>query len=62
VTERNFLRGVKRRAARTVRDLPALDPESVLDRYLPEFDVRERQTRLLHADVSAVQAAIGQTT
>src|SRR5664280_1693994 len=63
VTERNFLRGVKRRAERTVRDspLPALDPESVLDRYLPEFDVRERQTRLLHADVGAVQAAIGQT-
>jgi hypothetical protein len=41
--------------------LPAVHPESVLDRYLPEFEVRERQTRLLHADVGAVQAAIGQT-
>jgi len=63
VTERNFLRGVKRRAERTARDspLPAVHPESVLDRYLPEFEVRERQTRLLHADVGAVQAAIGQT-
>lgn len=63
VTERNFLRGVKRRAERTPREspLPAVHPESVLDRYLPEFDVRERQTRLMHADVGAVQTAIGQT-
>lgn len=36
-------------------------PESVLDRYLPEFTVRERQSRLLRADVDAVQAAIGPT-
>jgi uncharacterized protein YndB with AHSA1/START domain len=35
--------------------------QSVLDRYLPEFDVRERHSRLLHADVGSVQAAIGQT-
>jgi uncharacterized protein YndB with AHSA1/START domain len=35
--------------------------ESVLDRYLPEFDVRERHSRLLDADVGAVRAAIGQT-
>jgi hypothetical protein len=33
---------------------------SILDRYLPEFDVRERQSRLLQADVGAVRAAIGQ--
>jgi len=33
----------------------------VLDRYLPQSDVRERHTRLLHADVDAVRAAIGQT-
>lgn len=63
VTERNFLRGVKQRAEPTARDspLPAIRPEFVLDRYLPKFDVRERQTRLLYADVGAVQAAIGQT-
>ena len=36
-------------------------PACLLDRYLPEFDVRERHTRVLHADVEAVQAAIGQT-
>ena len=35
--------------------------ESVLGRYLPEFDIRECQTRLLHADVRAVRVAIGQT-
>jgi uncharacterized protein YndB with AHSA1/START domain len=34
---------------------------SLLDRYLPEFDVRERHSRVLDADVSAVWAAIGQT-
>jgi uncharacterized protein YndB with AHSA1/START domain len=34
---------------------------SLLDRYLPEFDVRERHSRLLYADLGAVQAAIGQT-
>jgi uncharacterized protein YndB with AHSA1/START domain len=34
---------------------------SVLDRYLPEFDVRERHTRLLHADLDAVRAAIPHT-
>lgn len=63
ITERNFLRGVKQRAERTTRDspLPAIRPEFVLDRYLPQFDVRERQTRLLYADVGAVHAAIGQT-
>jgi len=33
----------------------------VLDRYLPQSDVRERHSRLLHADVDAVRAAIGQT-
>ena len=36
-------------------------PALVLDRYLPAFDVRERQSRLLPADVAAVRAAIGQT-
>ena len=63
VTERNFLRGVKRRAERTARDspVPAVPPESVLDRYLPKFDVRERHSHLMRADVGAVQAAIGQT-
>jgi uncharacterized protein YndB with AHSA1/START domain len=35
--------------------------QSVLDRYLPEFDVRERHSRVLDADVGAVRAAIGQT-
>ena len=35
--------------------------QSVLDRYLPEFDVRERHSRLLNAEVGAVRAAIGQT-
>ncbi len=34
---------------------------SLLDRYLPEFDVRERHSRVLYADVDAVQAAVGQT-
>jgi len=33
---------------------------SLLDRYLPEFDVRERHSRVLHADVEAVHAALGQ--
>lgn len=37
------------------------EPSPVLDRYLPECDVRDCQTRLLHADVDAVRAAIGQT-
>jgi hypothetical protein len=32
-----------------------------LDRYLPRSDVRERHSRLLHADVGAARAAIGQT-
>lgn len=36
-------------------------PASLLDRYLPEPDVRERHSRLLDADVGAVRAAIGQT-
>jgi uncharacterized protein YndB with AHSA1/START domain len=31
---------------------------SVLDRYLPEFDVRERHTRVLRADPDAVRAAV----
>ncbi|MGZ4549818.1 MAG: SRPBCC family protein [Blastococcus sp.] len=35
--------------------------DSVLDRHLPEFDVRERHSRVLLADVAAVHAAIGQT-
>ena len=34
---------------------------SLLDRYLPEFDVRERHSRTLNADVRAVRTAIGQT-
>ncbi len=34
---------------------------SVLDRYLPQSDVRERHSRLLPADLGAVRAAIGQT-
>ena len=33
----------------------------VLDTYLPEFDVRERHSRLLDADAGAVRAAIGET-
>jgi len=37
------------------------NPPSILDRYLPEFDVQERHTRLMHADIGAVQAAIRQT-
>ena len=35
--------------------------ETVLDRHLPAFDVRERQSRLLHADVGQVRAAIRHT-
>jgi hypothetical protein len=35
--------------------------ESVLAPHLPEYDVRDCQPRLLHADVDAVRAAIGQT-
>ena len=35
-------------------------PQTVLDQYLPAFDVRERHSRLLNADVDAVRAAIGQ--
>ena len=34
---------------------------SALDRYLPAFDVRERQSRLLDADVGPVRAAIAGT-
>jgi uncharacterized protein YndB with AHSA1/START domain len=36
-------------------------PGSLLDRYLPGPDVQERHSRLLHADLGAVRAAIGQT-
>ena len=35
--------------------------ETVLERHLPESDVRDRQSRVLDADVDAVRAAIGQT-
>lgn len=37
------------------------NPPSVVGRYLPEFDVRGRRTRLMRAEVGPVQAAITQT-
>ena len=53
----------ERRLWRSLRD--HLEAEghaaSVLDRHVPEFDVRERHSRVLHADVGAVEAAIRRT-
>jgi hypothetical protein len=53
----------ERRTWTRLRDLLEAEGNapSVLDRYLPEFDVRERHTRLLHADLGAVRAAITHT-
>ncbi|HEV7187040.1 MAG TPA: SRPBCC family protein [Blastococcus sp.] len=53
----------ERRTWTLLRDhLEAGDPTgSVLDRNLPEYDVRERHSRLMHADVATVHAAILQT-
>lgn len=53
----------ERRIWTSLRDLLETEGHSgsVLDRYLPEFDARERRSRLLHADVNAVRAAVGET-
>lgn len=51
----------ERRTWARLRDHLEGNAPSVLDRYLPEFDVRERHTRLMQADISAVQTAIRRT-
>jgi|GEM_PF-315996 len=53
----------ERRTWARLRDLLEAERNapSILDRYLPAFDVRERHTRLLHADLGAVRAAVTHT-